>query len=286
MQNITVEKGGNIESVVGFIKNVNNYGVQVEQKISKKIPFNTLCEGRDWKKIRSEVDSWTAYKQRYKLNKQDAKGYKPLMSTCVLLEEDAVEMVQYFLEKGANPNLANEDGDDALIIAVKFMPMFDGDSLNQINAVKILINHDADLTHANSEGYTAKQIVDRRSLTSGEKLGKRYLSLLTVINEAEVVKKASALSKQNGGCNNASKKPDQLQPGGEEGAEHPEKTNAENGSVAPSVVASMNRFGVLGQSNSHVVESTQVNENGDLSEAVFDSRGTLLGPGDYGNLSQ
>jgi ankyrin repeat protein len=82
------------------------------------------------------------------INFMDHHGHFPLKEACW----SNTIIVELLLDKGANINLANEDGWTPLICAA---------SINRVDVIKILLSNGADINLKNKDGKTARDIAQK-----------------------------------------------------------------------------------------------------------------------------
>lgn len=114
-----------------------------------------MCEFQSLKSqivnfIRSDIEKYPA-----KINKQNSKGYTPLMYICsqhftnLILRTECEHLIKYLVDNGANVNFKNKEGDSILLMAV---------SNQMYDSIDLLIHFGANIRIKNAEGETVLMI--------------------------------------------------------------------------------------------------------------------------------
>lgn len=74
-----------------------------------------------------------------------------------------MKIVQWFLQNGANPNVANEMGNTALLVAANAIPRSREEFDQHYAIVQLLLEHGANIDHQNYFGFTPLMIAVRRN---------------------------------------------------------------------------------------------------------------------------
>jgi len=89
---------------------------------------------------------------------------------------DDINVLRFLLERGADPNIQDSDGNTALINAVQW---------EFYDYVELLLSHGASPTLRNKEGRTALDIVLRRSERRPRQQGSRHNKIINLLRNAE-----------------------------------------------------------------------------------------------------